>query len=470
MSTTIKFGTDGWRAIIAREYTVENVIRVATATALWMQRNDMKTAVVGHDCRFAGELFAETTARVFADHDIKVKLAKGFVSTPMVSLGVVKLKADLGIVITASHNPPDYNGFKLKSALGGPTLPKDIAAVEALIPDEAPATHQELADLKEAVAEGLIEYVDLEQLYLDHVADNFNLDLIRSSGLVVAYDAMYGAGQTAMRKILPDAVHLHSEYNPSFMGQAPEPIHRNLKELSETIAADPSIALGIANDGDADRIGMYDADGNFVDSHHILLLLLKYMREEKKMDGKVIITFSVTDKMKKLAQHYGLDHEVTKIGFKYIAEIMSREDVIVGGEESGGLAVKGHIPERDGIWIGLTILEFMAKTGKSLKELVQEVYGLVGSFAFDRDDLHIDDAKKHAIIRSAGAGEYKQFGKYNIVKVEDTDGYKFYLDGDDRWVMIRPSGTEPVLRVYAQAPTQTEVREVLDATHATLGS
>ena len=470
MSTTIKFGTDGWRAIIAREYTVENVIRVATATALWMQRNDMKTAVVGHDCRFAGELFAETTARVFADHDIKVKLAKGFVSTPMVSLGVVKLKADLGIVITASHNPPDYNGFKLKSALGGPTLPKDIAAVEALIPDEAPATHQELADLKEAVAEGLIEYVDLEQLYLDHVADNFNLDLIRSSGLVVAYDAMYGAGQTAMRKILPDAVHLHSEYNPSFMGQAPEPIHRNLKELSETIAADPSIALGIANDGDADRIGMYDADGNFVDSHHILLLLLKYMREEKKMDGKVIITFSVTDKMKKLAQHYGLDHEVTKIGFKYIAEIMSREDVIVGGEESGGLAVKGHIPERDGIWIGLTILEFMAKTGKSLKELVQEVYGLVGSFAFDRDDLHIDEEKKHAIIRSAGAGEYKQFGKYNIVKVEDTDGYKFYLEGGDKWIMIRPSGTEPVLRVYAQAPTQAEVREVLDATHATLGS
>ena len=270
-----------------------------------------------------------------------------------------------------------------------------------------------------------------------------------------------------MRKLLPDAVLLHCDDNPSFRGQAPEPIHRNLTELSETIANDPKITLGIANDGDADRIGMYDEDGNFVDSHHILLLLLLYMHHYKGENGKVVITFSVTDKMKKLAELYGLECEVTKIGFKYIAEIMAQEDVVVGGEESGGLAVKGHIPERDGIWIGLMILEFMAKTGKSIKELIQEVYDLVGPFSFDRDDLRLKEEEKQAIIANCKAENYTSFGDYKIQSIETVDGFKFNLS-DDTWVMIRPSGTEPVLRVYAQAPDAAEVRKVLNATHTTL--
>ncbi len=464
--TKIKFGTDGWRAIIAKDYTVDNVIRVAEGTAKWMQENDYQKVVIGHDCRFGGQMFAEVSAQVFGAYGIKVNLAKGFVSTPMVSLGVVKTKSDLGVVITASHNPPSYNGFKLKSAYGGPTIPIHIAQVEAVLPDEPMSG---LPSLEEMFENGLLNYIDLENIYIEHVRDNFDLDTIKAANITVAYDAMYGAGQRAMQKILPEAVFLHCDDDPSFKGQAPEPIHRNLQELSELIKNDPNIKLGIANDGDADRIGMYDEDGNFVDSHHILLLLLLYMFKYKNETGKVVITFSVTDKMKKLAEQFGLECEVTKIGFKYIAEIMTNEKVIVGGEESGGLAVTGHIPERDGIWIGLLILEFMAKTGKSLKELIQDVYDMVGPFSFDRDDLHIKEDQKQAIINRCKTDPYRQLGDYKVQKLETIDGFKFYLS-DDEWVMIRPSGTEPVLRVYAQAPTMAGVRALLSATHETLSA
>jgi len=461
---TIKFGTDGWRAIIAQEYTVDNVKRVAEGTGRWMLQHGMKQVAIGHDTRFAGELFAETSARVFGALGIKVVLAKGFVSTPMVSLATFKTGSNLGVVITASHNPPSYNGFKLKSGLGGPLAPAQIAEVEALIPEVCSLN---LPELDEMTAKGLLEYIPMEQMYLDHVKANFDLEAIYRSGITIAYDGMYGAGQNIMRTLLPHAKLLHCAYNPSFMGQAPEPIHRNLSELSTLIAQSPEIALGIANDGDADRIGMYDQDGNFIDSHHILLLLLLYMHKYKGEKGKVVVTFSVTDKMRKMAQKFGLECEVTKIGFKYIAEIMAREDVIVGGEESGGLAVKGHIPERDGIWIGLMILEFMAKTGKSLKALIQEVYDVVGPFASDRDDLHLKESQKQEIITACKSGAYKAFGAYRVESVEDLDGFKFNL-GNEQWVMIRPSGTEPVLRVYAQADDHAAVRKILDATRSTL--
>lgn len=463
----IKFGTDGWRAIIADDYTVDNVKRVAEGTALWLKQTGGKQVVIGYDCRFAGLLFCETTARVLGKHGIKCLLAPAFISTPMVSLGVVKTSSDLGIVITASHNPPSYNGYKLKSKLGGPSIPADVTAVENLIPDAVP---QDLPTVDELERTGLIEYHDFEKIYIDHVNANFDMDLIRNSGIGIAYDAMYGAGQSAMRKLLPNATHLHAEYNPSFMGQAPEPIGRNLTELSELIANHNSISLGIANDGDADRIGLFDENGEFVDSHHILLLLLMYQYEYKNIKtGKVILTFSVTDKLKKLADIYGLPYEVTKIGFKYIAEIMAEEDVIVGGEESGGLAVKGHIPERDGIWIGLMIAEYMAKTGKSLVQLVQDMYAKVGSFNCDRDDVHVDNDRKWELVAEAKAEKFSSFGPYQVSEVEHIDGSKFYLGSHDRFIMLRPSGTEPVLRVYAQGADATEVRAILDAARAEMG-
>jgi phosphomannomutase len=462
--TQIKFGTDGWRAIIADDYTVENVTRVAEATARWLLERQGKKVVIGYDCRFGGKLFAETAARTLGAHGIQCILSTGFVSTPMVSLGVVKHEADLGVVITASHNPPAYNGYKLKSKLGGPMIPSQVAEVEAHIPASSSTELPELEWLKQ---KDLLVMADLESTYVDHVMEHFDIEAIRNSHVCLAFDAMYGAGRNALPRILPKAHLLHCDDNPGFKGQAPEPIHRNLEELSTYIRTHEDVNCGLANDGDADRIGMYDEDGNFVDSHHLLLILLLYLHEYQKQTGKVVITFSVTDKMKKMAQAFGLDIQVTKIGFKYIAEIMAEEEVLVGGEESGGLAVAGHIPERDGIWIGLTILEFMAKTGKSLKEIIAEVYEKVGPFAFDRDDLHLKEEQKQAIIKKCQEDPYQAFGDYTVQRIETIDGFKFYFD-EDRWVMIRPSGTEPVLRVYAQAPTHQEVRSILKATHSGL--
>ena len=284
MQQPIKFGTDGWRAIIADDYTVANVRRIATGTALWLKSKNATKVVIGHDTRFAGQLFAETTARVMAAHGIKVNLAKGFVSTPMVSLGVVKTGADLGIVITASHNPPSYNGFKLKSHFGGPSVPADVNEVEALIPDTADAA---LPTLAEIIENGLLNYVDLEMMYEVHARANFDIAAMQKVGL--AYDGMYGAGQSIVPTLLPNATLLHCDNDPSFKGQAPEPILRNLEELSQTIAANPALQIGLANDGDADRIGMFGADGNFVDSHHILLLLLHYQHKYKGLSGKSLL-------------------------------------------------------------------------------------------------------------------------------------------------------------------------------------
>ena len=460
----IKFGTDGWRAIIAKEYTVDNVERVADATGRWMQSKGMKAAVIGYDCRFGGVMFAEATARVLGKHGIKVYLGDHFASTPMVSYAVTQLKADMGIVITASHNPSSYNGYKLKSSYGGPTIPGDIAAVEALIPEQVAGPWPELSILKD---QGLLEMVDLEAMYIAHVECSFDLDAIRKSGMGLAYDAMFGAGQNVIRKVLPEATLLHCDFNPSFEGTAPEPIDKNLQQLAKLVASDDSIEMGLATDGDADRIGMYNSRGEFVDSHRILLLLLHYLVGYKKMTGKVVITFSVTEKVAALAEHYGLDYDITKIGFKYITEIMQHTDVVVAGEESGGIAIKGHIPERDGIWMGLTLLEFMAKTGKTLDELLAEVYDIVGAFDFGRNDLHVTEAQKQSILKHLNEGSYKAFGPLDITKEETIDGYKFHFAGD-KWVMIRPSGTEPVLRVYAQAPDMSGVQDVLDNVCAVL--
>lgn len=466
MAIPIKFGTDGWRAIIADEYTVDNVMRVAEATALFMKQHKMKKAVIGHDCRFGGLLFATTTARVLGAYGIQCHIASaGFVSTPMVSLGVVKLKASLGIVITASHNPPSYNGYKLKASYGGPMIPSDVTAVENMIPDVC--SLKELPSLATLREKNLLKEADLETMYLKHARKNFDLKLIKTGAGKIAYDAMYGAGQNIVKKLLPRCVFLHCDENPGMHGQAPEPIDRNLQLLSQTIKKNPKITAGLANDGDADRIGMYDENGDFVDSHHLLLILLLYLHKYKGMTGKVVFTFSVTDKMKKMAEKFGLPYEITKVGFKYIAEIMTKEDILVGGEESGGLAVKGHIPERDGVWMGLLVFEFMALTGKTLKGLVEEVYKEVGAFAFDRDDLHITEAQKQNVIKMCKDRAYPAFGKYKVTGVEDLDGWKFIF-GDEKWIMIRASGTEPVLRVYAQSPNLTECRAMLDAAKATI--
>ena len=462
----IKFGTDGWRAIIGQEYTTDNVARVSIAVANWLNEKYQKPSVViGHDCRFAGELFAETAAKVLASKGVLVKMSKGFVTTPMVSLGVVKEKTDLGVVITASHNPPSYNGYKLKGNFGGPLLQDDINDIEIRIPEFNSVDYVSIS-IEDLVNSGRLIYVDLEDIYCTHVKSSFDLNSIRNSKMNFAYDAMFGAGMNAMKKLLPKATFLHCDNNPGFLGVSPEPIHRNLLEFSNLMKEKP-IDCGLATDGDADRIGLYNSSGNFIDSHHIILLLIHYLVKYKGLSGKVVTAFSCSVKVAQLCKHYGLDHEIVQIGFKHIAGKMVKEDVLLGGEESGGIATAGHIPERDGIWMGLILFEFMSKSGKSLDDLIAEVYEIVGPFAFERIDLHIDNDTKIRIIEDCNLGKFEKFGKYCVERVEKTDGFKYFFDADT-WLMIRPSGTEPVLRTYAEAKNQSIAFDILAACKSTI--
>lgn len=467
MATAIKFGTDGWRALIAADYTFDNLARVTHATGEWLKTQvpagTTPSAMVGYDCRFNGQAFAQAVANRLAQMGIKVFITPGFSSTPMVSLATAQRQCTAGIVITASHNPPEYSGFKIKGYFGGPAFPGMIADVENRIPDRAPVLEDKFEAL---LTQKQIEYYDAEALYLNHLKQAFDLEGIRKSGIKIGYDAMYGAGQNVMRKLFPHAHLLHCDYNPSFFGQAPEPIERNLKPFQELIRKE-GLQFGLATDGDADRIGLFDEQGNFVDSHHILLLLVHYLNQYKRKTGKVVSTFSCTSKINKLAEKYGLPTQVTKIGFKYIGEIMAHETVIVGGEESGGIAVMGHIPERDGIYIGLMVLEYMAKSGKSLTQLIQEIYNVVGSFAVERADLHITEALKQSILAKCKSGAYKNFGNYAVQRTEDLDGFKYFF-ADDEWVLIRPSGTEPVLRVYAEARDRAASERILTAVQQAL--
>lgn len=455
--TAIKFGTDGWRAIIAKDFTTDNVKRISMGVALYLkQKENSPSVVIGHDCRFAGELFMQTAASVFLSQGIKVYFSRGFVSTPMISLAANRLQVSMGIIITASHNPPSYNGYKLKGNYGGPVLPDELALIEALIPDQVPRV-PEIA-LEENGSTLICE--DFEDWYIRRVQESFDLEAIRNSGLRFAYDAMYGAGQGVMKKLFPGMDLLHCEQNPGFEGVAPEPILKNLKPFQEFIRANGHIASGLATNGDADRIGLFDARGNFVDSHHIILLLIHYLHKYKGFGGKVITAFSVTDKVKKMCEYYGLEQQTVKIGFKYIAGFFLHEDILLGGEESGGIAVKGHIPERDGIWMGLIIWEFMAKSGKTLEELTEEVYHITGSFCYDRADLHLTEAQKQSILEACAGGRFKNFAGKEVVRTETIDGFKYHF-ADGGWLMIRASGTEPVVRVYAEAGNRDELDRFL---------
>ena len=465
----IKFGTDGWRALIAKDYTIDNVARVSIAVSNWLNNNYSNPSIIlGHDCRFGGKLFSETVAKVLTQYNIKVKMAEGFVSTPMVSLGVVKESANLGVVITASHNPPTYNGYKLKGDFGGPLLPDKISEVEKLIP-EINNIDLDKINFQSLINDGRVEIIDLETMYCEHVKSNFDLDLINKSNMKFAYDAMYGAGMNVVKKLLPTTTLLHCEDNPGFKGVAPEPIYKNLHEFSELMKTNDALCCGFATDGDADRIGLFSSDGSFVDSHHAILLLIHYLVKYKGLSGKVVTAFSCTDRIKLMCKHYNLDQETVKIGFKHIAGKMVSEDVLLGGEESGGIATKGHIPERDGIWMGLILFEFMAKSGKTIEELIAEVYEIVGEFSFERVDLHLTDELKEQVVDNCKKGTYSSFGDYKVLRTENIDGYKYFFE-NDAWLLIRPSGTEPVLRTYAESSSSEKAFDILNAVKSVIES
>ncbi len=463
----IKFGTDGWRAVIGANYTYDNLEIVARATSQWLKKNygDAPKIVIGHDTRFQGREFSEHVAAVMASHNVHVLFASTFTTTPSISWGAKAYNCDAGIVITASHNPPSYNGFKIKASFGGPASPEMIAEVEAEYDNLEDYTFR---SFKEHVDAGNIEMHDVATDYLNLLREKLDIDAIKASGVKLAHDAMFGAGQGAIQALLgkDKVVALHHDQNPGFHGQAPEPIEKNLQELADTVVKQ-GCAAGLANDGDADRIGMYDETGTFVNSHQLLALLVKYLHQEQGLSGDIVKTFSTTSMLDKMGEAYGLNVQTTPIGFKYIGPIIVEGDVIVGGEESGGMAVKGHIPERDGIYIGLLVVEMMVKRGKKLSELVQELYDEFGAHETYRIDVHTTQEKKEAVLESLAAGGLKKIFGRDVVRVDNLDGYKHMTT--EGWLLVRPSGTEPVLRIYSEGESLEAARGLVEDAASQLG-
>jgi phosphomannomutase len=461
MAQTIKFGTDGWRGVIADDYTFINLEKVALATARYFARAKKKKngVVIGYDARFMSKEFAELSATVLANAGITVKLADSIVSTPMVSLLTLRENAAGGIVITASHNPARYNGFKIKGDFGGPAHPEMIERVEKELSrvmklKKLPPAKRTLGEL---LSKGKIMPIAMKQRYLDDLAMKIDLELIRRSGLRILYDVMYGAGQGVLDGVLPGVRQIHETFNPSFGGTNPEPLAQNLPELIEGVKTG-KYDIGIATDGDADRIGAVDEKGNFVDSHRIFCLLLKYLVEQKKMTGEVVKSLSVTQMVDRQCARYGLKLVETPVGFKYICRYMTEHDVLIGGEESGGLGVKGHLPERDGIFLGLMLCEMMAVRGKTLGALVQELMDEYGVHEFRRVDMHLTEKEKGSVMKQFRRG-VSQIGGYAVTGRDDADGHKFFVDGG--WVLVRASGTEPLIRVYAEGRSTAMVDALL---------
>jgi phosphomannomutase len=463
MAQKIVFGTDGWRAVIADDFTFANLEKVALAAARYFARHPKirNGVVIGYDARFLSREFAERSAEVIAHERIRVKISDGMASTPMVSLLTKLENAAGGIVITASHNPAKYNGFKIKGEYGGPAHPEMIAKVEkelarVLRKAALPPRRYSYATL---LAKGKITALDMKRRYLDDLSGKIDLDRIRRSGMRIMYDVMHGAGQGVLDDVLPNITQLRRSYNPSFGGANPEPLAQNLTELMRRVKTE-AYAIGIATDGDADRIGAVDEHGTFVDSHKIFALLLKYLVEQKNMSGEVVKSLSVTRMIDKQCQRYGLPLHETPVGFKYICREMTQHDVLIGGEESGGLGIKGHLPERDGIFLGLLLCEMMAVRGKSLGALVQELTDEYGVHEFKRIDLHLSEKEKSAIMRTFSRG-VREIAGSPVRERRETDGFKFILDNG--WLLVRASGTEPLIRFYAEADSSERVDEILKA-------
>lgn len=465
MKAQIKFGTDGWRGVIAEDFTFANIEKVALATAVYLKKEARRKGtkpllVVGYDARFLSKEFADRTAQVAGNAGLQVKIADKISATPMVSLMTKNLNAAGGVVITASHNPPKYNGFKLKGNFGGPAHPESIEKVEVnlakiLKKSSVANTHS----LQQLVARGNVEYIDMTEMYLHDLQQKLNLRRITDSGIRILHDAMYGAGMDLLNRLVPSATQIHGTFNPSFGGMHPEPLEKNLVELSAKVKSD-GYHIGIATDGDADRVGAVDEKGNYIDPHRIFSLLLKYLVEQKGWRGEVAKSFTVTDIVDQQCEKYRLKLHTTPVGFKYICRLMTERDVLIGGEESGGLGVKGHIPERDGVYIGLLLCEMMIERQKTLSELVKELMDEFGERHYRRIDYHITPKEKTAIMKKFTA-KMRELAGYPVRNVETIDGFKYYVDNG--WLLVRPSGTEPLIRFYAEAESVGKAEKMLNA-------
>ncbi len=470
----IHFGTDGWRAVISDEFTFANVRWVAQAIAEQIiadtPANATPTAVVGFDTRFLSDRYAITVSNVLAANGLAVYLSKADCPTPALSFAVRHLAAHGGVMITASHNPPRYNGIKVKAAFGGSALPATMKHIEQRIaalqssgrtPKYAEPPWQE----GRAPSAGEVVRFDPLPAYLQHLRTLVDFAAIANSGLRVAVDPMYGAGRGYIARWLRElgvmVAEIHAEMNPGFGGLHPEPIERNLRPLADLIRAG-SYDLGLATDGDADRIGAMDAQGAFVSPHQIIALALRHLVEHKGKRGLVVKTISTTQLVNRLAAAYDLRVEETPVGFNHICDWMLAEPVLIGGEESGGISILGHIPEGDGILMGLLLLEIVALAGQPLHTLIAALQAEHGPFAYARIDQRVPPFQKADLVAFLRDRAPQELCGVPVDHINDRDGVK-YVMADDSWLLIRPSGTEPVLRIYAEAASDERVQALLQA-------
>lgn len=474
----INFGTDGWRGVISDTFTFHNLRRISQAIAdavtseEWLNgvtsgpKPDPRRMVVGFDTRFLSDRYAAEAARVLAANGYKVYLTTADVPTPTVSYTVRHLGAIAGIMITASHNAPRYNGVKLKAAQGYSAAREQCRRVEVYLSDnESRGRGPNLMDFEQARSEGLIERINPTPAYYDHLRQLIDFDIISDNPQHIVVDSMFGSGRGQIRGILQgtgcEVFEIRGEMNPGFGGIHPEPIGHYLGALAGAIAAGHG-QLGLATDGDADRLGAMDGRGQFVDPHRIMALALKYLFEKRGFRGKVVKTVSTTQMINRLAKKYGLEVIETPVGFNYIAEWMLQDDVLIGGEESGGISFKGHIPEGDGILMGLLLTEMVAESGVPLDEMVADLLTEVGPADYKRVDMRLArPIVKDQMVKQLAEDAPSSIGGVEISSVNTMDGVK-YLLADDSWLLIRPSGTEPVLRVYAEARDPEQVSRLLE--------
>ena len=474
----IHFGTDGWRGVISDTFTFHNLRRIsqaiadAVASEEWLNgvtsgpKPDAKRMVVGFDTRFLSDRYAAEAARVLAANGFKVYLTTADVPTPAVSYTVKHLGAIAGLMITASHNAPRYNGVKLKAAQGYSAAREQCRRVEVYLSDnEARGRGPNLMDYEQARSEGLIERINPTPAYYDHLRQLIDFDKIADNPQHIVVDSMFGSGRGQIRGILQgtgcEVFEVRGEMNPGFGGIHPEPIGHYLGALAGAIAAGHG-QLGLATDGDADRLGAMDGRGQFVDPHRIMALALKYLFEKRGFRGKVVKTVSTTQMMNRLAEKYGLEVIETPVGFNYIAECMLHDDVLIGGEESGGISFKGHIPEGDGILMGLLLTEMVAESGVPLNEMVADLLADVGPAHYERVDLRLArPIVKDQMVKQLSEDAPSSIGGVEVSTINTMQGAK-YLLADDSWLLPRPSGTEPVLRVYAEARDPEQVSRLLE--------
>lgn len=464
MADEIKFGTDGWRGIIADDFTFDNVRRVAGAIASYVLKyEDAKRGlIVGYDARFASPRAAQVVAEVVSAAGVPVKLANDYTPTPAVSYGVKQQGAAGGVMVTSSHNPWNWNGVKFKGNFGGSATPTIMQRIEEeLASGAAPKGNK-----------ATIEAVDLKKPYVAAVCRFADMNLIANAKFKFVVDAMYGSGRGVLTGIFAEhGVHhipIRQELNPLFPGINPEPIEPHTALLQQTVVREKCDA-GLATDGDADRIGAAAEDGSFVDAHKIFCVLLRWLLERKRWPGDVTRAFNTTRMIDRIAAKYGRKVHETPIGFKYAADLMMEHDILIGGEESGGIGYSRFLPERDGILNCLLLANVMAEEGKRLGQLVADLQREFGPHYYGRRDLHIPEDIKGSAIRRARAHTTQTLGRYRVLKKEQLDGVKFFLEaptnekGAEAWALFRASGTEPLLRFYTEAASPELVQELLAA-------